>query len=366
MAAALYAFVELAPVIPRTTGDPLRVGFVALVDCAPLVVAKELGIFRDFGLDVILLRQPGWASVRDKVVTGELDASQAVSGLPFAISHGLGGAQCACLTALLLNTHGDAITVSNRLWEAGARTARELAAELRRGSLGGPLVFGVVHPHSSHNFLLHDWLRSARLVPGEDVQIVIVPPPLMARNLAAGNLDGFCVGEPWNTASISGGNGHCIATSAELCPHHPEKNLLVTKAFAERRSGDHQRLIGALLEACAYCDRSENHPEIARLLALPGYVNVSEEILLQSLCCEHVATPKLRASKLRVHHFSGGDTNRPTGQRANWILQQMNRCGVAAPSNTRGLPAAGDIFRADIYDEVVRSLGALRQPALAV
>ncbi len=344
---------ELAPAQHPTDSNSLRVGFVALIDAAPVIVALELGLFEQHGLNVVLQRQPGWGSVRDKIATGELHASQAVSGLPFALSLGLGGVRCECLTGLLLNTHGDAITVSNRVWETGGRSLDDLGSEIRRGAFDRPLVFGVVHPYSTHNFLLRGWVRSAGLVPDRDIQIVNVPPALMARNLAARNLDGFCVGEPWNTAAICEGIGHCIATSAELRPYHPEKNLLVTKTFAERRSAEHLALISAVLEACAFCDSAANIDETARILAKPGYINLPVETIQKSLRCEHIETPQTKAGKLRLHQFGAEPVNRPNSQAAAWILEQMNLCGLGVTTKTRGLPGPADVFRTDIYDDAV-------------
>ena len=163
---------ELLPPKRYRPRRSVQLGFVPLIDCAPLVVAKERGLFAAEGVDVDLVRQPGWASVRDKLVTGELDGSHAIAGLAFAINYGLGCARRDCVTALLLNTNGDAITISTELWDAGVRDAASLAAHVRSHARDTPLTFGVVHPYSSHNFLFQMWLRSAGIEPGRDVRIV--------------------------------------------------------------------------------------------------------------------------------------------------------------------------------------------------
>jgi len=342
--------------VPKVTSSEgkLRVGFVPLIDSAPLMVAKETGIFEDYGLSVNLVRQPGWASVRDKITSGELDASHAICGLAFAITYGIGCVPVDCLSGFLLNTHGDGITVSNALWDAGVRSAPDLAAELQGGVLRAPLVFGVVHPHSTHNFLLRAWLCSAGLVPGEDVKIVTVPPPLMGRNLESGNLDGYCVGEPWNTVSAEAGQGRCITTSAELCPMHPEKLLLVKKRFAEDNPETHLNLITALLEACVFCDDPDNREKIASLLSRPAYIGLPKKLLLKSLRGDFSPGD---GEKSRLHLFSGEDVNRPSGDKASWILNQMSLCGAGVGARQWGLPAPSDIFRPDLYEQAVELRG---------
>src|SRR5258706_6379484 len=161
------------------TQRKLRVGFVPLTDCAPLVMAQELGLFRKFGLNVALSRELGWATIRDKVIHGELEAAHAVAGMPVAATLGLGSVPCDCLTALVLNLHGNAITLSEDLWKNGVRDGATLREEILRSRHHKTFTFGVVFPFSSHNFLLRGWLASAGIKPNQDVRIVVVPPPQM-------------------------------------------------------------------------------------------------------------------------------------------------------------------------------------------
>src|SRR6266850_6607819 len=224
---------KLQPTKPQPPRNALRLGFAPLTDCAPLVMAQELGLFRKYGLCVTLSRELGWASIRDKIIHGELDAAHAVAGMPVAATLGLGAVKCDCLTALVLNLHGNAITLSNDLWQRGVRDGATLRDHVRKARGEQMLTFGVVFPFSSHNFLLRQWLVSHGIMPDRDVRIVVVPPPQMAANLKIGNLDGFCVGEPWNSVAVQTRAGWCVTTSAELDPGHPEKVLMVRRDFAE-------------------------------------------------------------------------------------------------------------------------------------
>ncbi|HUF64276.1 MAG TPA: CmpA/NrtA family ABC transporter substrate-binding protein [Verrucomicrobiales bacterium] len=331
----------------------LRVGFVPLIDCAPLVVAKEQGIFGDFGLEVTLIRQPGWASVRDKISSGELDATHALAGLAFATTLGIGCAPVPCISGLLLNTHGDGITLSQRWIDAGIDSAAALASALRRGAFESPPVLGVVHPVSTHHFLLREWLEAAGIRPAADVAIVTVPPQLMGRNLAAGHLDGFCVGEPWNTEAVLSGHGTCVATSAALSPLHPEKALVVRREFAERRSEEHARLTGALLEACRFCDVRENAERVARWLAGPEYVRLPESLLLRSL--QGDALNANCGERLRLHRFFGEEVNRPSTEKANWLLNRMGAAGLLA-GTLMGLPVCADVFQPEWHDRATEQM----------
>lgn len=339
----------------------IRMGFVPLVDCAPLVVAKELGLFKARGLNVELEREPGWATVRDKIVMGtELEASHALVGQPFAATYGLGTARRQCLTGLVLNAHGNAVTISSRLWEMGVRDAAGLVRSLQTREEAGAArpCFGVVHPCSSHNFLLRTWLRRVGLKVGRDVEIVVMPPEMMERNLEKGNLTGFCVGEPWNSSAILNGIGWRLFSSAELCATHPEKVVMVTRSFAEERSEEHLELLAALLDACHYCDAPEHRKEIASLLARPEYVNVSESILSNSLLGSFQCGFGLVAETRDFHLFSRDQVNRPSLDKANWVLGQMRLCGLLDDAKIRasGCPIA-EIFREDIYEAAVARMG---------
>lgn len=342
------------PAINLKTGQrKLRVGFVPLTDCAPLVMAHELGLFRKFGLDVMLSRELGWATIRDKVIHGELEAAHAVAGLPVAATLGLGSIPCDCLTALVLNLHGNAITLSNELWKSGVRDGATLRAEINRLRREKAFTFGVVHTFSSHNFLLRDWLKASGIHPDHDVRIVVVPPPQMAANLKAGNLDGFCVGEPWNSAAIQSRAGWCAATSAELAPGHPEKILMVRRDFAEERDEEHLALIAALLEACKFCDAPDNREQIIATLAQPAYVNVPAGVLRCGFSAEFDFGHGEVRSIPNFNVFHRHNANEPSADKAAWILQRLRTSGLCADASMLNVGLGQRVFRKDIFARAV-------------
>lgn len=332
----------------------LRLGFVPLTDCAPLVMARELGLFAQRGLDVTLTRELGWATIRDKVIFGELDAAHAVAGMPVAATLGLGSIPCDCVAALVLNLHGNAITLSNRLWQQGVRDSDSLRELVVRPRGAKALTFGIVYPFSSHHFLLREWLGQAGLDPDREVRIVVVPPPQMVANLKAGNLDGFCAGEPWNSLAVQSNVGWCAAVSAELAPGHPEKVLMVRRDFAEQQQEAHLALVSALLQACEYCDAPENREHVVATLARPQYVNVPAAALSRGLGAEFDLGHGRTRSIPNFNIFHRDGANEPTSAKAAWVVDRLRASGLAADPSRLDAALGRRIFRADLYERAIK------------
>ena len=233
---------------------PLRLGFVPLSDCAPIAVAMETGIFERYGLNVVLSREPGWAIVRDKMFYGDLDAAQSIAGIAFALGMGFSELGREVAVPLILNLHGNAITLSSDLKPSEIGKGEGLQFYLTHSwKKDRPFTLAATHRFSSHHILLHQWLKRHALSCPGDVEIIVLPPPLMPRHLKAGHIDGYCVGEPWNSESILPGTGWCPATSSDLSHGHPEKVLLVSGKFLRERYDETIALAAALLDACKLC-----------------------------------------------------------------------------------------------------------------
>ncbi len=339
----------IQPATPAKKPQPLRVGFVPLNDCAPLVMARELGLFAKYGVSVELKRELGWATIRDKIIFGELDAAHAVAGMPFAATLGIGSIQCDCVAGMVLSLNGNAITLSRALWDAGVRDVETLRLHIAKSRKKNLLTFGVVFPSSSHNFLLRQWLISGGIDLNRDVRIVVVPPPQMYVNLKAGNLDGYCVGEPWNSIAIQARAGWSVTASAQLAPGHPEKVLLVRRQFAEARVREHTALMAALIEACAFCDQWENADYVAAILSRPEYLNLPAAALGRSLCglfdfgCGRVeAVPDF-------HVFHRQSANEPSRDKAAWITRAMFQHGLVSNRQAFESDAIKHVFRPDLF-----------------
>ena len=315
----------------------LRVGYVPLLDCAPLIAAVELGICERHRLNIKLMRQPGWANVRDNVIFGELDAAHAPAGLLLAINAGLAPVPAHCVTAFVFSQQGNAITLSKRLYDRGIRDLADLAQETRHRREGEMLTLGVVSRYSTHAHLLRQWLRQGGIKPDQDARIVILPPAQMAQSLAAGHVDGFCVGEPWNTVAVAEGDGWLAGHSSTLAPGHPEKVLMVRRDFAEQRDAEHLALVASLFEAAAWCADPANRNELAAMLHREAFPGLTPKLLVRSLSSEDAPI------------FHGPDLHRPAPEKASWLVDEMLRHGLLTASaavDTHPLEA----FRPDIFD----------------
>ena len=340
--------------IASSTSRPLRVGFLALTDAAPFAVAAERGLFTKHGLCVRLSREVGWATIRDKIIYGELDAAQAPAPMLWSTSLGLNSAACPVTTGLVLNLHGNAITLSERLWAEGVRDATTLRDVARRRNGERKLTFGVVFNFSSHHLLLRSWLRAGDINPDRDVRIVVVPPAQMFRNLSAGTIDGYCSGEPWNTLAVREKIGWCPTWSAAHQPGHLEKVLMVTERFAETRPAEHAALIAALVEACAWCDEPANREPLARLLGGASYINQSAHIISPALTgafdCGHGRTEH----PMDFHVFHAGKANLPSNAKAIALQQELIASGfLPSGAVTDQLPRR--LFREDLFNHATRT-----------
>ncbi|MBN8248614.1 MAG: ABC transporter substrate-binding protein [Verrucomicrobia bacterium] len=328
--------------------DPrgLRLGYVPLTDCAPLIVAHEWGLFERHGLRVTLSRELGWATVRDKLVHGELDAAHAPCALPFALRLGLGCPPTDCCASLVLSLNGNGITLSHALAQSGITDLASLAEHLRRNRRSRRLVFGVVSLHSTHAWLLRSWLAQAGIQADTDVHIVVAPPQQMPRHLAAGNLDGFCVGEPWNSVAVAQGSGWCAALSCELSPGHPEKVLALRGGFVADPEGRPLRLTMALLEACAVCADPGQQDAVLRLLARREYLGLPVAQLAPALTGRFPRGDRRVSTVPDFLVFAREQSNDPTPEKAAWVVKHL-----LDPTLRSRLPPLelGRIFRSDLF-----------------
>jgi ABC-type nitrate/sulfonate/bicarbonate transport system substrate-binding protein len=324
----------------------IRLGFVPLIDCAPLAVAQETGIFKRRGLHVELSRELGWASVRDKLIYGHLDAAQSIAGIAITLGLGINEMRCDVAVPMILNLHGNAITLSTEISHKeigrGEGLKRYLTHQWKKER---PFTLAVTHRYSSHHTLLKSWLSRYGVLSPEQVEIIFLPPPLMARSLAAGHIDGYCVGEPWNSESIMAGTGWCPVTSSEISRGHPEKVLVLSGSFLADHREASIALVASLLEACQLCESAAFRNDLISILAKKTYTNTSEDILRNSLGPLFNTGVELIDAN-GMHIFHGDTTNRPSMEKASRILAELRHAG-AIPEGTCG--ALSRIFREDLF-----------------
>lgn len=347
--------------------ERLVAGFVPLVDCAVLVAAREQGFAAAEGIDLALVKEPSWASLRDHLLLGHIDCAHALAPLPVALTLGVGGIQADCIVPFVLNRGGNAVTLSASLadavrerggvdGDAPASRAGEALVRVAR-ERDAPLTFAMVFPFSNHNFDLRYWLAASGLHPDRDVRLVSIPPPLMVDSLRSGAVDGFCVGEPWNSVAVSQGLGEIVVTQSQLVPRSAEKVLALRAAFADRSPEVLERLLRALDAAAAWVDDETNRALLADCLARPEYVGVAPELIAAALA-GRLSLGAGRSLQDREFLYFGRDgANVPDESTGLWSYAQMARWGQIA-SSAQAARTAATVFRADLYR---RALG--RAPA---
>ncbi|WP_244228611.1 CmpA/NrtA family ABC transporter substrate-binding protein [Methylacidiphilum sp. Yel] len=309
-------------------GSKITIGYVPLIDCAPLVVALEMGLFKKWGFDVHLSPEPGWATIRGKIVYEELDFAQAVCGLPLVLNYGLKSIPYRCSTAFVLNLNGNAITLSKKYSSILENEPFENYGRILKATSALPLLFGVASTFSSHYFLLLRWLQKIGLNPQKDIRFVPLPPPQMPLHLKEGFIDGFCVGEPWNSVSLFEKTGYCVATSLDLAPRHPEKVLLANAKYKERKREEHIRIVGSLIEACQWADSPLNRQALAEMLHYGGWIAQPLEVLRHSLIGPFRMGKNIFIPGQAFHVFSQGNANSPSKEKEQWIVNEMVDAGV--------------------------------------
>lgn len=338
---------------------PLRLGFVPLIDAAPLIAADHLGFFADEGLSVQLERQIGWANVRDKLSYGHLDASHSLLGLPLAsvLSPEYQGEEL--VSVMSLSSGGNAITLSSKLAQAGVNSAATLSRWVHDPHREHQLVLAHVFGSSMHHYLLRDWLDTAGVNPDLDVRLCVIPPPQMTLHLATGQLDGFCVGEPWNTLAARDGVGAVVCPTTDIVPAHPEKVLATTQRWAADNTDILVPLIRAVLRACVHCNDAGNVPSLCDLLAQPRYIGVDADILRASLQLDRSFGLNPRFTSVRPLDWKmrsfALEATFPSRNHVAWLLEQMVRWGHA-PSDVPILETVDRCTTSQPYRRAAESL----------
>jgi nitrate/nitrite transport system substrate-binding protein len=306
----------------------IRAGFLPLADCASLVMASVLGFDEKYGIKLQLSREHSWSGMRDRLLRGDIDCAHLLPGLLYGVETGIGQAPTPMAVLMHLTRNGQAVTLSRALARTGVVNLATLAAQVRKGVRRH--VFAHTFPTGNHAMLLYYWLAAAGIDPLVDVQVLTVPPSQMAANLAAGHMDGFCAGEPWNTRAVLDGSGFTAATSQDIWPDHPGKVLGTTAAFADANVHACRALVAAVLEAGRWLDESGEHrAAAAEVLASPAWIGVERGIIaarMQGQYDNGIGKRWLDADPLQF--FAGGEACFPYLSDGMWFLTQHRRWGL--------------------------------------
>ncbi|MBC3198218.1 CmpA/NrtA family ABC transporter substrate-binding protein [Pseudomonas poae] len=307
----------------------LDLGFMALSDCASLVVAATQGFAQPYGLTLNLKRQSSWANLRDRLVSGELDAAHSLYGLIYAVHLGIGGVAPTDMAVLMgLNQNGQSINLSHGLQAQGVTTPEALDHHVHQSRT--KLTFAQTFPTGTHAMWLYYWLASQGIHPLQDVDSVVVPPPQMVTHLQAGRIDGFCAGEPWAASAVKHNQGFTLATSQTIWPNHPEKVLGCTQAFVDQYPNTARVLVMAVLEASRFIEQSqENRRSTAQLLSAREYLDAPLDCIEPRLLGHYddgLGNQWQDPHALRF--FAKGEVNLPYLCDGMWFMTQFRRWGL--------------------------------------
>jgi nitrate/nitrite transport system ATP-binding protein len=356
------AAIKTAPVTSISLEkSTITLGFMPLTDCAPLAIAQEKGFFAKHGLQVNLQRAETWDEIADGVADRRFDAAQMVAAMPLALTMGMHGrSRIPVSTSLVLARNGNAITLSKELYEQGVQDLAGLKTLIDSNQGSHPDLryrIGVVHDCSMHNLMLRYWLAAGGIDPDQELDIVIVSPQEMAEKLRRGQLDGFCVGEPWSSIAVAEGTGFVVATDIDIWEGNPEKVLGVREDWQQQNPQTMLALVRALLEACEYCDEPRHRADVVEVLSQSAYLGLSPAVIAPSLIGPYLRSNTDVGRLLpRFHQFHLDNSNCPSRVEGLWILTQLARWNIT-PFPQNWIEILGRVRRVDVFLEASRQLG---------
>jgi nitrate/nitrite transport system substrate-binding protein len=315
----------------RGSGEKICIGFIALTDAASVIMAGALGYYERYGLNVDIVKQASWASTRDNLLTGEIDAAHCLFGMPFSVYTGVAGqAGKEMFIAMTLSNNGQAITLSKDFaGRAGYLDLKGLKSAIDTMKAQKEVTFAMTFPGGTHDLWLRYWLAAAG-VDQRAVKIITIPPPQMVANMKVGNMDGYSVGEPWNGVGVKEGVGFTAVTSQDIWTHHPEKALVVNPDFANRRRKDLMVLMRAVLEASQFIDERQDPSRVAKTIGASAYVNAPADVIDARLEGEYdlgqgLGEKQFMSDTMLFHNQ--GFVNKPRKSHAIWFMTQLLRFG---------------------------------------
>jgi len=327
----------------------VKIGLIPLTDCASVVMAAELGIDKKYGLKILPEKQASWAAVRDKLVNGEIDASHVLYGLIYGVHLGIGGPKKDMAMLMALNNNGQAISLSSKLKEKGVTDGASLKklidAEKRE------YTFAQTFPTGTHAMWLYYWLAANGIHPFNDVKAIVVPPPQMVANMRVGNMDGFCVGEPWGARAIADGIGFTAITTQDIWKDHPEKVLGTTGEFVQKYPNTARAMTAAVLEASKYIDTMSNRKKVSEVIGQKSYVNCEANIIEGRMAGDYDnGIGKKWKDANYMKFYNDGKVNFPYLSDGMWFLTQHKRWGLLK-EDVDYLAVAKQINKIDLYKQ---------------
>jgi nitrate/nitrite transport system substrate-binding protein len=335
--------------------EEVKIGFIPLTDCASVVMASVLGFDKKYGVKITPSKEASWASVRDKLVNGELDMAHVLYGLIYGVHLGVSGPKKDMAVLMTLSNNGQAISLSKKLADKGAIDGPSLAKVM--ASDKREYTFAQTFPTGTHAMWLYYWMAASGINPFKDAKAITVPPPQMVANMRVGNMDGFCVGEPWNHRAIMDGIGITAVTSQDIWKDHPEKTLGTTAEFVKKYPNTARAVMMAVLEASRWIDASlQNKLKMAETVAGKSYVNTSVDAINQRILGRYQnGLGKTWDDPNHMKFYSDGAVNFPYLSDGMWFLTQHKRWGLLK-EHPDYLGVAKQINQVDLYKQVASAM----------
>jgi nitrate/nitrite transport system substrate-binding protein len=335
----------------------VKIGFIPLTDCASVVMASVLGLDQKYGIKIVPTKEASWASVRDKLINGDIDAAHVLYGLIYGVQMGVGGPKKDMSVLMTLNQNGQAITLSKKLADKGAVDGASLAALMKKEPR--EYTFAQTFPTGTHAMWLYYWLAANGVNPMKDVKVITVPPPQMVANMRVGNMDGYCVGEPWNHRAIADGIGVTAVTTQDIWKDHPEKVLGTTAEFVQKYPNTARAMIAAVLEAGRWIDASlSNRLKMAETIAATAYVNTSVEVINQRILGRYQnGLGKTWDDPNHMKFYADGAVTFPYYSDGMWFLTQHRRWGLLKQEPDY-LAVAKQVNQVELYKQAAAQVNA--------
>jgi len=328
----------------------LKIGFIPLTDCASVVMASVMEFDKKYGIKIVPTKEASWASVRDKLVNGELDAAHVLYGLIYGVQMGIGGPKKDMAVLMSLNHNGQAITLSKKLNEKGVKDGASLKVLMDREKR--EYTFAQTFPTGTHAMWIYYWMAAHGINPFADAKIITVPPPQMVANMRVGNMDGYCVGEPWGNRAIVDGIGFTVETTQAIWKDHPEKTLGTTAEFVTKYPNTARAMTAAILDAGRWIDSSlSNRQKTAQTVADRSYVNTDSDVILARMLGRYDnGIGKKWDEPDYMKFYNEGTVTYPYLSDGMWFLTQHRRWGLLK-EDPDYLAVAKKVNRIDIYKQ---------------